>query len=423
MRRAWRRGFVGFVFLMTALSAPAQQEGPPGGLRPGDALPELTGVDLEGRPAGLGTLLGTRTLVLSFWSVYCTDCIRELDDLRAVRREFGPDEVAVVAVNTDSGLPVRRIADFVRRYESARGPANILHLLDRNARILEGLGIRYVPLLVVVDRSGRVSSVLTGYGPEDRFRMVRAVKEGGVALGRWSEGMRGRLVSALRAAGPGGRSVEWGSFRVEAELPLFGLYDNSGWIADAAGRRDREREARRVEQVVADRLKVGLMLEALAAVGVRLPPPPGGALGPGGLRVPESPLAGDTRWSRLYRMLGFDTLYREEDRQGVWTGDVYRAGLVGDVDLGRLRERLRALGIPGAPQRLRLVAVSDYDFKVRALLAALERVSFRLRQSQGDRLIYYGTAKDLLEEIRALRLGLAVHAEPEGADGVRVELY
>ncbi len=421
MRRAWCRGLVGLVVL-AALSAPAR-EGPRGGLRPGDPLPPLAGVDLEGRPADLGALVGARTLVLSFWSVYCTDCIRELDDLRAIRRRFGPDEVAVVAVNTDSGLPVRRIADFVRRYESSRGGANILHLLDRDARILETLGIRYVPLLVVVDRSGRVSSVLTGYGPDDRFRVARAVEEGRVAVGRWSEGMRGRLVSALRAAGPGGRAVEWGSFRVEAELPLFGLYDNSGWIADAAGRRDREREARRVEQVVADRLKVGLMLEALAAVGVRLPPPPGGALGPGGLRVPESPLAGATRWARLYRLLGFDSFYREEDRQGVWTGDVYRAGLVADVDLGRLRERLRALGLAGAPQRLRLVAVSDYDFKVRALLAALERDSFRLRQAQGDRLVYYGTPRDLLEEIRGLRLGFPIHAELEGTDGIRVEMY
>ncbi|MBE0616506.1 MAG: TlpA family protein disulfide reductase, partial [Proteobacteria bacterium] len=223
------------------------QEVVPSGIRTGEPLPALTGVDLEGNPVALSSFLGRGSVVLSFWSVHCTDCIRELDDLRSIRREFPPEEVAVVAVNTDSGLPVERVAGFVRRYESSRGPLEVAHLLDRNASILTALGIRYIPVLVVLDRAGRVSSVFTGYQTEDRARVAQAMEEGRVALGAWSESLRGRVRTLLRGPAPGGGSVEWGTFRAEAGAPLFGLYDATGWIADAAGRRDRAGEAKRVE--------------------------------------------------------------------------------------------------------------------------------------------------------------------------------
>jgi len=78
---------------------------------------------------------------LSFWSIHCRDCIRELDDLRSIRKEFASDEVTLVAVNADSGIPVARVEAFVQRYEAARGEAlGVVHLLDRNAAIPGGAG-------------------------------------------------------------------------------------------------------------------------------------------------------------------------------------------------------------------------------------------------------------------------------------------
>ncbi|GAB4249897.1 MULTISPECIES: peroxiredoxin family protein [Deferrisoma] len=409
------------VALLLASAAPAQED-LPAAVRVGDRLPPLSGVDLAGNPVTLKEITGPGAVVLSFWSVHCRDCVRELDDLRAIRREFPAEDLTVVAVNTDSGLPLERIAGFVRRYEAARGELGVAHLVDRDAAILQGLGIRFIPLLVVTDPSGRVTAVVSGYREGDRERLSRALEEGTVALGAWGEGLRGRLVTLLRSRGPAGE-VEWGSFRVEAELPRFGLHDATGWIADAAGRRDREAETRRVEAVVADRLKVALARDALASVGVRLPSPEDPGRPGEGLRVPESPLAGDGRWARLYAALGFDGLYREEARQGVWTGDVYRAGLVGDVDLGRLRARLRELGFPEAPRSIRLEVVSDFDFKARAVLEELRRTSYRLQQVRGEDLVYYGTADQLAAEIQALALGLRLFAEPLAEDRVRVEVF
>ncbi|GAB4266523.1 MAG: hypothetical protein Kow0092_19480 [Deferrisomatales bacterium] len=421
MATVWRALVAGA--LLSALPALAQ-EAAPQGLSAGTRMPPLAGVGLDGEPVSLERYLGRGTLVLSFWSIHCVDCIRELDDLRSIRREFPRGDVTVVAVNADSGLPPARVRGFVRRYEAARGPLDVVHVLDRDTAILNALNIRYIPVLAVVDRSGRVTSVLTGYAPEDRSRVAAAVEQGSVALGAWGEGLRGRLRTILRSTGPGGAPVEWGSFRVEAGMPLFGLHDGRGWLADAAGRRDRASEAARVEQVVADRLKVSLLQTALASVGVRLPPPETRAFGEGGIRVPESPFVSEPRWKSLYDALGFEGLSRREDSASAWVGDRYWAALVGDVDLARLRAGLEALGFPREAERIRLETVSDFDFKPRAVLDRLRKRSPRLQAIQGQHLVYYGSASQLARELQDLDgLPFRVFVEAQEPQTVRMEIY
>lgn len=405
-------------------SAAAAQEVAPARVQAGQPLPPLGGVDLEGSPLELGASAEGPVLVLSFWSIHCGDCIRELDDLRAIRREFPADDVRIVAVNTDSGLPVSRVAGFVRRYEASRGDAGLTHLLDRDGAIVTGLGIRYIPLLIVADRSGRVSSVLTGYQPSDRPRVAQALEEGRLALGAWSEGLRGRLRTVLRGPAPRGGSIEWGTFRVEDGMSLFGLYDASGFLADAAGRRDRAAEASRVEAVVADRLKVLLLWEALSSLEVRLPAPAERPFGPGGIQVPESPLAESPAWKSLYERLRFDELYRVEDSSKVWVGDELWAGLVGDVDLGRLRERLASQGFPKEPSRLRVEIVSDFDYKPRAVLQRFRRSSYRVQAVQGEHVVYYGDAEAFARELSAVEgVPFRLFVEVLAPDVVRVEVF
>jgi peroxiredoxin len=412
------------AFLLLLGTAAVAQDVVPAGVTVGNALPALTGVDLQDQPVSLAKLYGAGTIVLSFWSIHCSDCIRELDDLRSIRREFPPEQVTVVAVNTDSGLPVARVAEFVRRYEAARGePLRVAHLLDRNAAIVEALGVRYIPLLIVADRTGRVASVVTGYAPEDKSRVARALEEGRVALGAWSEGLRARLRVLLHGGGAEGQRMELGSFRVEEGMALFVLYDATGWITDAAGGRDRAAEVARVERVVSDRLKVSLLRATLASVGVRLPAPNLQPFQGRGTQVPESPFAANASWKQLYDVLSFDTVQQQVDKASRWVGDEYWAGVVADVDLGALRQRLEAVDYPLAVQRIRLETVSDFDFKSRAVFEAFQRTSYRIQAVDGQDVLYYGDAQRLAEEFRALNLAdLRIFVEVPSLDTVRVEI-
>jgi thiol-disulfide isomerase/thioredoxin len=408
-----------------AVCAFAQEE-LPARVRMDQTLPRLAGLDLAGNPVNLDGIVGKKTVVLSFWSIYCSDCVRELDDLRAIREEYPSEEVEVVAVNTDSGLPLDRIASFMRRYEGARGgPLNVFHLLDRDFALVNSLGVRYIPLMITLRKTGEVASILTGYKHEmDRERLGQALEQGRVALGAWSEGLRRRLRTVLRGAGPTGEPVEWGSFRVEEGMSLFGWYDGKGWLADASSRPNRDAEKSRVEKIVHGRLKMALMKDAMGSLGLMLPDTTETPFQARGVNIPVSPFDVHGRWVRLYNDMRFDDLYSVESETKQWFGDEMWGGLIADVDLGRMRSRLKELGIDADPERIRLRVVSDYDYKPRALLKALQETSYRVAGFRDEDILYHGSPEVLLGEINGLGLkGLSLFSEKTEEGTVRIEVY
>jgi thiol-disulfide isomerase/thioredoxin len=398
----------------------------PSGARVGSELPAISGVDLSEKPVDLKSLIGRKTIVLSFWSIYCSDCVREMDDLRSIRAEFPVEEVEVVAINTDSAFPVSRIASFVRRYEGARGaPLDVVHIVDRNEAIVKALGVRFIPLMITINKAGTVASVMGGYDrDQDKSRLYQALEQGSVSLGAWSEGLRGRLRSILRGSGPDGLPVEWGSFRVEEGMSLFGLYDNSGWRADVLGRSDHEAEVARVERVVRDRLRLSLMKDALGSIGIRVADDRESPFQARGITIPESPMDNTNRWRRLYQDLSFSDFFRVESNTGKWVGDEFWGVLVGDVELGRLRARLKELEFPSEPVGVKLTIVSDSDFKPRILLKSLRERSYRVHSFQGDSVQYYGTPEMALAEIKEITIpGMAIFAEREEGGSIRIEVF
>ncbi len=399
----------------------------PSGATEGTKLPILEGIDLSEKPMDLSAIMGKKTVVLSFWSIYCSDCIRELDDLRSIRAEFPIEEVEVVAVNTDSAMPVARIASFVRRYEDARGtPLNVIHLLDRSDKIVDQLGIQYIPLMITVDSAGTVSSVVSGYDhEEDRGRLFQVLEQGRLSVGTWGQRLRGKVRSILRGAGPGGQPVEWGSFRVEEGMSLFGLHDGDEWLLDATMGSNREAETNRVVDVVDQKLKVLLMKNALTSIGVKLPLIQSASFGQKGIVIPEGPFDSENNLGKLYEKIGFSNLYQVEARTGHWFGDEYWGALVGDVDLGHLRAVLKELGFPREPLKIRIITVSDYDYKPRAFLREFKKRSYRVHNFDNSTVEYYGTVDMLVEELQKItldRVGVFVEKE-EAADTVRVEFF
>ncbi|TLN15307.1 TlpA family protein disulfide reductase, partial [bacterium] len=399
----------------------------PTGVQNDQPFPLIKGVDLSGEPVNLERVLGKKTVVLSFWSIYCTDCVKELDDLRILRREFPEDDLEVVAVNTDSALPLSRITNFIRRYESVRGSAlEVTHLVDRDSSVVNTLGIRYIPLMITVGKSGAVSSVMSGYQhDQDRGKLLKALDEGRIALGAWSEGLRGRLRTILRTSAAGGQAVEWGTFRVEEKMDLFGIYDKDGWKTTFSQSSDRDAEAERVECVVKGQLKVSLMREALSTIGFRVAQGGKNPFQLHGVEIPQCQLDSATdKMTTLYKDLSFDSLFNQIELKGMWIEESYWAGLTGDVDLGALREKVKELGLGNSPKSIEVVTTSDYDFKPLAVLKRLAELSYRVSSIRDDRMLYYGTAEKLVEELMKITIkGMSVYAERLEDGVVRLECF
>lgn len=134
---------LGFLLLLAALPAGAVN------LVPGDPAPEFSLPDIDGNSV---TLSGFRdkTVILVFWSTWCSRCSEELTFLR---NTFGErDDLVVVLINQDSekSVPRERIVEMRDRL-SLTFPI----IVDSGLVLWDRFGINALPTSVVIGKDGR----------------------------------------------------------------------------------------------------------------------------------------------------------------------------------------------------------------------------------------------------------------------------
>lgn len=109
-----------------------------------------------------------KILVIDFFSTTCVPCIAELPELSAARSELrrNPDiDFVLVASDIGNDTPERFRAFAQRRH------VNIPLAFDPEGKVHGSFGLKGVPALVVLDRTGRVRLTRMGYNPaETSFR-------------------------------------------------------------------------------------------------------------------------------------------------------------------------------------------------------------------------------------------------------------
>lgn len=114
----------------------------------GRPAPEFTLPDLDGNAVSLASLKG-KVVVLDLWATWCPPCIEELPIVTGITAKYADRGVTYKAVNVgDSPAQVRAFL--------AKAQISPPVLLDEKYHVGELYGAQYIPLLVVIDRSGRI---------------------------------------------------------------------------------------------------------------------------------------------------------------------------------------------------------------------------------------------------------------------------
>lgn len=109
--------------------------------------------DLDDQPTSLGALLqGRKAVLLDFWASWCGPCLRSMPELQKRAVNLPPQDVAVVAVNTDDESPLEKARkvkadknmDMPWLVETAEQPLSKMLLIDS------------IPRAVLVGPDGRV---------------------------------------------------------------------------------------------------------------------------------------------------------------------------------------------------------------------------------------------------------------------------
>ncbi|HEX5124006.1 MAG TPA: TlpA disulfide reductase family protein [Rhodanobacteraceae bacterium] len=131
---------------------------------PREAPPDLVGIDGNGADVLVSTYHG-KVVVLSFWASWCGYCLKELPILEKIQRVVGKDRIEVIAVNIDKNR-----ADYLKMKRQLR-TFELTMARDEKHVSADEYGVKGLPFLVMVDRSGCVAHTWTGY-PESKLDVI-----------------------------------------------------------------------------------------------------------------------------------------------------------------------------------------------------------------------------------------------------------
>lgn len=147
MRNATMAFMVLALLALSALPAAAVT------LAAGDKAPDFMLEDLDGKKVSLDQFRG-KTVVIAFWSTWCSRCEEELLFLRDM---FGKrSDVAVLLVNQDSERKISR--ERILNLKDKIGISFPI-LLDEGLALWDKFGINALPTSVVIGKNGEIKLV------------------------------------------------------------------------------------------------------------------------------------------------------------------------------------------------------------------------------------------------------------------------
>jgi thiol-disulfide isomerase/thioredoxin len=148
----------------------------PAGITP----PGFDLVDLSGRVVRLAALRG-RPVLLNFWATWCAPCEMEMPALERISRSFGPDGLAVVAINFKE--PAARVLAFSRERD-----LTFPIVLDLDGAVAGLYQVETLPFSLLLGRSGEILAAAEGprnwASPAAKALFERLAREGAPGPGQ-----------------------------------------------------------------------------------------------------------------------------------------------------------------------------------------------------------------------------------------------
>lgn len=129
-------------------------------VKPGEQVADMTLTDLEGEQVNIRELIDGKVALVDVWATWCTPCIQAMPHLQSLYNRYRDRGLVVVGIMTDGNatrIGADRVKDLGVTYPI---------LVDEDAKTFARRWgqVSGIPLLVLVDREGRVVDTFVGIG-------------------------------------------------------------------------------------------------------------------------------------------------------------------------------------------------------------------------------------------------------------------
>ncbi|MEE2755087.1 MAG: TlpA disulfide reductase family protein [Myxococcota bacterium] len=138
-----------FIFIITR---------PDGGPQLGSMAPDFKTQTLTRQAVSLDQYKG-QVVVLDFWATWCAPCRKTLPALQILHKRYqNSDRVQILSVSIDSAPNLARYVGAFMKQNQYSFPV----ILDPSRALASRYKVKTVPTMVVIDKSGAVSTVQIG---------------------------------------------------------------------------------------------------------------------------------------------------------------------------------------------------------------------------------------------------------------------
>ena len=126
----------------------------------GDVVSDMTVVGLDGRATPMKALIGGKVALIDVWATWCQPCKLAMPHLQALHNQFKDQGFVVVGVMTDAN------ATKIGSGYMKDNPVSYPVVLDDDGASFDCAWgtVTGIPLMVLVDRDGKVLEVFQGTG-------------------------------------------------------------------------------------------------------------------------------------------------------------------------------------------------------------------------------------------------------------------
>jgi peroxiredoxin len=124
------------------------------------AAPPFTARTLDNRKLVLASLTHRGPVLLDFWATWCEPCVASLPELETIQRKYDARGLTIIGVSVDGPRNFSKVRPFVSRMD-----LTFPIVLDEDGSLQERYQVRAMPTSILIDGSGQIVHVQTGYRP------------------------------------------------------------------------------------------------------------------------------------------------------------------------------------------------------------------------------------------------------------------
>ncbi len=119
------------------------------------------------------TQLNAPVVILNFWASWCIPCLEEMPSMIGLKNKFKPDQVKIVAINTDEDDQLTNIQKTVKKINLKD---EFIIIPDKDSKLVNDYKISAIPVTIIYHR-GKVVHFSNGPMDFNAEEIVEKMKE------------------------------------------------------------------------------------------------------------------------------------------------------------------------------------------------------------------------------------------------------